>query len=224
MLVCVPDILTKEELAQIKASLKILPFVNGQETAGRRAKRVKNNLQVSQDAPERKEIQRVVASALMRSAAFRIAALPKKIRPPLISQYQKGMAYGLHIDDAMMGPLESRTRSDVSVTVFLNDPSEYTGGELLIHHASGFQPVKLPAGCAVIYPSNTLHEVAQVTDGERWVCATWVESYVRDENKREILSDLLQIREKMHDIAPDVKETDLAYRAHANLMRLWAET
>lgn len=224
MLICIKEILTPDEITKIKEIAKKTPFVDGKETAGGRAIRVKNNRQASQQAPERQIIQRMIQEAMMRNQEFCALLLPKRIRPPLISRYEKSMAYGLHTDDALMGPLDARVRSDISATIFISEMSEYEGGELLIHHASGYQPVKLPAGYGVFYPSHTLHEVAEVKSGERLVGVTWIESYIREDHKREILGDMLRVRDRLHQIAPDMPETDLAYRAHSNLLRLWAET
>lgn len=224
MIVCIPDVLSAAEIQKIRTEAAAMPFVPGAETAGGRAKRVKNNEQVSQKAEERKVLHEIVVAALMRSRSFTRAAIPKRVRPPLISRYRPGMAYGKHVDNALMGPKLARERSDVSCTVFISDINEYDGGELVIHSPFGLQEVKLPSGSAVIYPSSTLHEVSEVTRGERLVAVTWVQSYVRDERQREILTHLARIKDKLGDIAPDAEETDLANHAHANLLRMWAET
>jgi len=159
----------------------------------------------------------------MRNSEFRRTVHPKRIRPPLISRYRPGMAYGKHVDDALMGPKNARERSDVSVTVFISDVSDYEGGELVIHSPFGIQEVKLPAGSAVAYPSYSLHEVAEVTSGERLVAVTWVQSYIRDDHQRQILADVANIRDRLAKIAPKAEETDAAYRLHSNLLRMWAE-
>jgi PKHD-type hydroxylase len=198
--------------------------VPGVETAGGRARRVKNNEQVSQKAEERKALHEIVIAALMRNKEFTRAALPKRIRPPLISRYRQGMAYGKHVDNALMGPKMARERSDVSLTVFISDVDEYDGGELIIHGAFGIQEVKLPSGSVVAYPSSSLHEVAEVTRGERLVAVTWAQSYVRDERQREILAHLAQVKDKLNEAMPDAVETDLAHHTYTNLLRMWAET
>jgi PKHD-type hydroxylase len=224
MIACIGDVLTAEEVKKLREEAALLPFVPGLETAGGRARRVKNNEQVSQKAEERKVLHEIVISALMRSKDFNRAALPKRIRPPLISRYRQGMAYGQHVDNALMGPKERRERSDVSITVFISDVDEYDGGELVIHGSFGAQEVKLPSGSVVVYPSYSLHEVAEVTRGERLVAVTWAQSYVRDDRQREILASLAQIKEKMNVLAPDAVETDHAHHVYANLLRMWAET
>ncbi|WP_374655453.1 Fe2+-dependent dioxygenase [Dongia sp.] len=224
MIVIIPDVLTEQEQQQLKTLAAEAPFVDGKETAGFRAKLVKNNEQVSKTAANKKKLQEIVVTALNRSAAFRRGAIPHHIRPPLISRYRPGMTYGAHVDDALMGSANSRDRTDVSVTVFINDATDYEGGELVIHSPFGVQEVKLPARYAVVYPSGTLHEVAEVTKGERLVAVTWVQSYVRDERHRQFLSDALDVRDKLHALDPKSPETDKAFRLYTNLLRMWAET
>jgi PKHD-type hydroxylase len=224
MIACIVDVLTPEEIKKLRDEAALLPFVPGAETAGGRARRVKNNEQVSQKADERKALHEIVISALMRNKDFNRVALPKRVRPPLISRYRQGMAYGQHVDNALMGPKMARERSDVSITVFISDIDEYEGGELVIHGSFGMQEVKLPSGSVVVYPSSSLHEVAEVTRGERLVAVTWAQSYVRDDRQREILASLAQVKNKMNDIAADAVETDQVHHIYANLLRMWAET
>lgn len=224
MITCIPDVLTAEEIKKLREEAAKLPFVPGLETAGGRARLVKNNEQISQKAEERKALHEIVIGALTRSKEFNRATLPKRIRPPLISRYRQGMAYGKHVDNALMGPKAGRERSDVSITVFISDIDEYDGGELVIHGAFGMQEVKLPSGSVVAYPSSSLHEVTGVTRGERLVAVTWVQSYVRDDRQREILAHLAQVKDKMNVIATDAPETDLVHHTYANLLRMWAET
>ncbi len=225
MIACIGDVLSPEEIKKLRDEAALLPFVPGAETAGGRARRVKNNEQVSQKADERKALHEIVVGALMRNKDFNRAALPKRVRPPLISRYRQGMAYGQHVDNALMGPKMARERSDVSITVFISDINEYDGGELIIHGSFGMQEVKLPSGSVVVYPSSSLHEVAEVTRGERLVAVTWAQSYVRDDRQREILASLAQVKDKMNVIAgPDAVETDQVHHIYANLLRMWAET
>jgi PKHD-type hydroxylase len=224
MITCIYDVLTAEEIKKLRDEAGLLPFVPGVETAGGRARRVKNNEQISQKADERRALHEIVITALTRSKEFNRVTLPKRVRPPLISRYRQGMAYGKHVDNALMGPKQARERSDVSITVFISNVDEYDGGELIIHGAFGMQEVKLPSGSAVTYPSSSLHEVSEVTRGERLVAVTWAQSYVRDERQREILAHLAQVKDKMNDIAADSVETDLVHHTYANLLRMWAET
>jgi PKHD-type hydroxylase len=224
MITCIPDVLTADEIKKLREEAAKLPFVPGLETAGGRARRVKNNEQISQKADERKALHEIVITALTRSRDFNRATLPKRIRPPLISRYRQGMAYGKHVDNALMGPKSARERSDISLTVFISDVDEYDGGELIIHSSFGIQEVKLPSGSVVVYPSSSLHEVAEVTRGERLVAVTWVQSYVRDDRQRELLANLAEVKDKLNDVAADWPETDLIHHTYTNLLRMWAET
>ncbi len=224
MIVIIPDLLNRQELQDIRSKIATLPFVDGKETAGARAQRVKRNEQVSKEASERKEVQAQIVSALRDNATFARELHPRHIRPPLISRYRPGMFYGQHVDDALMGALNARERSDISVTVFLSDAKDYEGGELIIHSSFGPQHVKLPAGAAIAYPSSALHEVSEVTAGERLVAITWAQSYIRDERQREILSDMAFIRDRLSKNVPAAEETDIAFRLYSNLLRMWADS
>ncbi len=169
-----------------------------------------------------KEIKATVLAALKRNKTFRRVALPRTIRPPLISRYRAGMNYGPHVDDALMGS-GVMERSDISVTVFLSDPGAYQGGELVMNSPFGEREIKLPAGHAVVYPSSTLHRVAPVTRGERLAAVTWVRSQVRDPARREILYDICRMRETLANFDPEGEAADLAFKTHANLLRMWSE-
>lgn len=221
MLECLSDVLSPTEIAAIVSGMSDASYVDGATTAGFRAKRVKRNEQLGRNAPSRDDIDKIVVEALRKHKAFQRAALPRTIKTPLFSRYREGMAYGMHVDDATMG--RNAMRTDVSVTVFLNAPDCYDGGELEIHSAFGVQQIKLPAGAAVVYPSSTLHQVRPVTSGERLAAVTWVESKVRDPARREILSDLDRIRRNMHASNAESEEADLAFKVYANLMRIWLD-
>jgi PKHD-type hydroxylase len=224
MMTCIHNLLSPQEVIQLRRAANAMPFVPGTETAGQRASRIKHNEQISQAASDRKVLQHFLLTALMRNKEFTRTALPKHIRPPMICRYQLGMAYGLHVDSGLMGPKLTRQRSDISVTIFLNETTDYDGGILRVHGAFGPQDIKLPSGSAVIYPSTSMHEVTEVTRGERLVAVTWVESYVRDVQQREILSNLSHIKDKLNSVAVDAPETDLAHHTYANLLRMWAQT
>jgi PKHD-type hydroxylase len=222
MLTCIPDILDWTEIKKIRAAIAEGEFEDGKKTAGYRAKRVKHNLQMDRNSEAAKAVKAIILTGLRRNPTFQRVALPKTIRPPLISRYQEGMNYGLHVDDAMMGG-SPKERTDISVTVFLSDPGDYDGGETVMNSPFGEQEIKLPAGAAVVYPSSTLHRVAPVTRGERLAAVTWLQSYVRDPAKREILHDIYQMREALAKLHPDDEEADLAFKTYANLLRMWSE-
>ena len=222
MLATMESVLDWPALKEIRKALAEGNFVDGQKTAGSRAKRVKHNEQLSPKDDSRKQIDMLVVDALRRNAEFQRVVIPRSIQRPLFSRYGSGMNYGMHVDDALMGS-GVKLRSDVSVTVFLSNPDDYDGGELEMVSPFGPQEVKLPAGWAVAYPSSTLHRVKPVTAGERLAAVTWVQSYIADPARREILYDLDKIRRRLGNLDPDGEETDLAFKAYANLLRMWSE-
>lgn len=223
MLIVIPDVLTPAEVESVRAWMDSADFVDGRTTAGARAQRVKNNEQVGRNVPQRREIDALILKALGRNGEFNRTAFPLNVRTPLLSRYREGMEYGLHVDDALMGKGAKAMRTDVSVTVFLNQPWDYDGGELEIHSPFGIETVKAPAGAAVTYPSSTLHRVTPVTRGERLAAVTWVESRIRDPWRRETLHDLFRIKRKMSELDAEAEETDLAHRLYSNMLRDWTD-
>ncbi|NJR58041.1 MAG: Fe2+-dependent dioxygenase [Cyanobacteria bacterium CRU_2_1] len=238
MILCIADVLTSEELDLILSKLKTAPFVDGKATAGWHARLVKQNTQLASKALVAEEVKSIVHKALERNTLFQMAVRPKYIRPVLFSRYEPGMFYGNHVDNALMessapidshptdtphSPAQSLMRSDVSLTLFLNAPSTYIGGELVIESIQGEQAFKLDAGAVVIYPSSTLHRVEPVTQGVRLVAITWIQSLIRDPNEREILFDLDTVRQALFKQSGKTPEFDLIAKSHANLLRKWAE-
>ena len=222
MLATIDNVLDLPALKTIRKAMEAGNFDDGQKTAGFRAKRVKHNEQLSPKDESRKEIDTLLLDSLWRNGQFHRVAFPRIINRPLFSRYGTGMNYGLHVDDAFMGGRQ-KMRSDLSVTVFVSAPDEYDGGELEMASPFGPQEVKLPAGSAVVYPSSTLHRVKPVTEGIRLAAVTWVQSYVADPAKREILYDIDRVRRRLSELDPDSAETDLAFKSHANLLRMWSD-
>jgi PKHD-type hydroxylase len=222
MLATIDNVLDRPSVSFLREAMADGEFIDGQKTAGFRAKRVKHNEQLSPDGDLRKEMDKRVVNALRQHDEFQRLALPRSIQRPLFSRYSIGMNYGLHVDDALMGR-GTRIRSDISVTVFLSGPEEYEGGELEMQSPFGLQEVKLPAGSAVIYPSSTLHRVKPVTEGERLAAVTWVQSFVADPAKREVLADMDRVRRRLSEVDPDGEETDLAFKSFTNLLRMWSD-
>jgi PKHD-type hydroxylase len=223
MIIAFQDVLDRKELDNIHSLLSQSRFIDGKKTAGYRAKRVKNNEQVSWNESEAREVQDIVLDAVKRHGRLVQSCHPKRISTPLISKSSAGMGYGFHVDDAQIGAVGSKNRSDISMTVFLCDPDEYEGGELEIITPYGVTMFKLPAGQAITYPSRFLHQVRTVTSGERLVAVSWMESHIRNEQDREILLEMDQVNQKLHALAPDAPETDLAFKVYANLKRRWVE-
>ena len=217
MIFQIPDVLSADELSQVQTTLATAEFIDGKLTAGWYAKQVKHNQQIK--GTEAKEVRELMRQALTRHPLFQAAVRPKQVHSLLLSRYDTGMEYGRHVDNALMG----NQRSDVSFTVFLSDPQDYDGGELVIEGAADEQCYKLAAGTAIIYPSSTLHRVEPVTQGTRLVAVGWVQSWIRDAAKRELLFDLDTVRRSLYTQSGKTNEFDLLSKSLANLMRQWVE-
>ncbi len=223
MLICIENLIDKETVGRLQGWMSEALFEDGRATAGGNAKKVKHNEQVSDDPkrrdPKLEEMQELVEDALWNNNVLYAAAQPKEIHPPLFSRYTAGMSYGTHMDNAMMGDM----RIDLSITLFLSEPSEYEGGELVIDFPTGERSFKLAAGSAVLYPTTALHRVAEVTSGRRQVAVTWIRSLVRDAAKREILFDLKTAHYRLSDQIGKTIEIDLLGKTYTNLLRRWVE-
>lgn len=223
MLITIPNILDQQRLDFIKKILDQATFVDGTLSAGMAAKRVKNNEELSTNDQQMQQLNNLVMGCLVQHSEFKAAAIPFRVAAPYYARYNKGMTYGDHVDDPIMGTAGQQYRSDVSTTVFLNEPEEYDGGELVIRTSFGVQKIKLAAGSAVVYPSASLHHVAEVTNGTRLVAVTWTQSMIRDPAKRELLYQLNQARESLLQNRPDDDETKQVDISYVNLFRMWAE-
>lgn len=223
MLLEIPELLNSAQLEKIHQTLEGADFIDGTRSAGLAAARVKHNQELAAQPKRQELLARILMASLGEHPAFRFGALPHRVAEFIIARYQPGMTYGAHIDDPVMGANGPRFRTDVSLTVFLNAPEGYDGGELTIRTSFGERQVKLPAGHAVLYPSSSLHWIAPVTRGERLVALTWVQSYVRDPARRELLYELNQAREYLLTQAPEAEHTAQVDRSYNNLLRLWAE-
>ena len=223
MLLRLREVLRNDELGLVREWLADANFVDGRLSAGTVARRVKNNEELDARAAELERLNNLVMNRLIHHPVYRGGALPLHIASPYYARYQPGMAYGNHLDDPIMGADGLRYRSDIAITIFLNAPEDYGGGELVIQTAFGSQPVKLAAGEGVLYPAGSIHQVNPVTRGERLVAVTWAQSLVRDPARRELLYELGQAREKLLQSAPDAAETAQVNTAYLNLIRMWSE-
>jgi len=169
MLLTIPGLLNLAQLEKIREILAGAGFVDGRLTAGFAAARVKRNLELKQDPERLQRLIRIIMASLAHNERFRFGALPHRVADPIVARYEPGMTYGDHVDDPIMGTSGPRFRTDVSMTIFLNPPESYEGGELTVRTPFGDRKVMLPAGDAVIYPSSSLHHVAEVTAGQRLV-------------------------------------------------------
>lgn len=222
MLLCIESVLAPDTLREVRTLLAAQKFVDGQGSAGWAAARVKNNRQLDAKSAGYTRLQTIVTQALSANEVFALAAMPQVMRPLLFSRYDVGMGYGNHVDNALMGS-EPRMRTDLSFTVFLNDPDQYEGGELVIDDLSGTQSIKLPAGSLVLYPSSFLHRVDTVTSGSRLVAVGWVQSLIRDSTQRQIVFELETLRRQMFLTDGKAAAFDALSKNVANLWRMWAD-
>jgi PKHD-type hydroxylase len=218
MILAISDILSHGDVIALRDGVARASFLPGGTTAGWAAQPVKSNLQ-AHDSPEVDAMRSLVRTRLIEHPVFALAARPKTIIGPLFARYQPGHAYGTHVDNALMGG----ARSDLSFTLFLTDPADYDGGELVIDTPSGEEAFKLAAGSVVTYPATSLHRVMPVTRGERLGAAGWVRSYLRDPAQRELLFDLETARRRLFEREGKTAEADLLAKCAANLMRMWCE-
>ena len=215
--------LDRSELDVVQRMLAGAPFVDGKLSAGLAARRVKHNQEVDRSARELEQLNNLVMGKLVQHPVYRSGALPLRVAAPYYARYTPGMRYGDHVDDPVMGADGTLYRSDISITVFLSDPAGYDGGELVINTPFGEQQVKLPAGDAVMYPSSSLHRVAEVTRGERLVAVTWLQSLVRDPARRELLHELNSVRERLLANTPQTEDAKLINKTYVNLVRMWCD-
>lgn len=222
MLLKIRGVLNEAQLDKIHEVASRAGFQDGRLTAGSAARQVKSNEELALQPQGQQLLNRILMSSFGENMTFRNAALPNRLADFIVARYHAGMRYGDHIDEPVMGTAQ-KFRSDISMTTFLNPPESYAGGELVIRTTFGETRVKLEAGDAVLYPSSSLHHVAEVTAGERLVALTWIQSQVRDPARREILFDLVQTRDRLLLEQPGNELHQRVDRSYANLLRMWAE-
>jgi PKHD-type hydroxylase len=218
MRIVISSILTSNDLRDIRQAFESLRFVDGRSTAGFAARQVKKNKQTDATDRDANAIKSLVEKRLNENNLFQAAVRPRSISPLLISRYEAGMEYGTHVDDALMNGM----RTDVAFTLFLNEPADYDGGELIIESAAGEDDVKLEAGSIIVYEATTLHRVAPVTRGVRDAVVGWARSYIRSASQRELLFDLDTVRRTLYGRDGKTSEFDLLSKSLNNLIRMWA--
>ncbi|NBC37020.1 Fe2+-dependent dioxygenase [Novosphingobium sp. FSY-8] len=226
MLIVIENLFTPDEVAEMREALLSAAWEDGARTAGSRSIAVKQNLQMPEDAPIAIDLGNRILRRIGGHPQFISAALAEKIYPPKFNLYQDGGHYGVHVDAAVMRVpgADVTLRTDLSATLFLNDPDDYDGGELTIEGPFGAQAVKLPAGDMVLYPSTSLHQVTPVTRGRRIASFFWLQSLVPDEGQRSILYDLDQsIQALSVGRARDDADIDRLTFVYHNLLRRWAQ-
>jgi PKHD-type hydroxylase len=225
MLLHVPGILDRNELTRLRAALDGADWTDGRETVGVQGARVKRNEQLPEASPVRAELARSVLAALAHNPLYFAAALPLKTLTPRFNRYRDGGEYGFHVDGAVMRSGDGgQVRSDVSCTLFLSEPDEYDGGELVVADTYGEHEVKLPAGDLIVYPSSSLHRVMPVTRGVRVASFFWVQSMVRDDARRALLFEMDAAIERLRTCGADADAVLRLTGVYHNLLRQWAET
>ena len=224
------QVLTTGEVAEINAALDGQTFVDGRETALNDASLVKRNIQIPAGSELRATLGARLEKILLANAMFTTLVMPKRIGPFHFSRYEVGMTYGDHVDNSVMGlGTGDPMRADLSMSIFLNDPGDYDGGELVLNSRLTPRPLKLASGDAIVYPTDEFHRVDPVTRGVRKVAITWIESLVRGTHRREILTDIWTAMDGISKMtAPERLHENEAFRtlskSHWSLLRLWAET
>jgi len=220
MILEIQDLLTQQEITQLRAIASKSKFVDGRISNPHN--QTKNNRQIDTTSQDHSATSQLLMQAMLRHEGFRNFAFPVRIAPPLLSKYSLSMSYGMHSDNAFLPiPNQQPLRSDISMTIFLNDPQSYEGGELTLYLESKPVKLKMAAGCAVVYPSTFLHEVAPVTRGERLVAITFIESKFRDERQRELLYLLGEVEALEGLNIEHENRVRLSY-IQQNLQRMWS--
>lgn len=226
MLLKIPAVLNQQQVQQAKNALLDAQWSDGNITAGYQSAKTKNNLQLPNDSQVGRQLGDMILTALAQNNLFMSAALPDKIFPPLFNCYQGGQSFGTHVDNAVrqVPGTPVKVRTDLSMTLFISEPDEYEGGELVIEDTYGSQRIKLAAGDMVLYPSTSLHRVTPVIKGRRLASFFWLQSMIASDEKRSILFDMdmaiQSLRAKLDDNLEIVQLTGVYH----NLLRQWVQT
>jgi PKHD-type hydroxylase len=225
MLLQIPDVISAEQVAQARQMLEASQWVDGRVTAGHQSAMAKHNLQLPEEHPVARQLGDMILGALQRNSLFIAAALPLRVFPPLFNKYEAGQSFGNHVDNAIrqVAGTAVRIRTDLSATLFLAEPDEYEGGELLVEDTYGVHSVKLPAGHLVLYPSSSLHNVRAVTRGARIASFFWIQSMLRDDAERTLLFDLDTAIQRLTVDIPNHPAALQLTGVYHNLLRRWAD-
>lgn len=226
MLLKIPNVLTAEQVRECRALMEQTQWIDGKVTAGYQSAQAKNNIQLPEDSDAARRMGDMIIAALGQNLLFMSAALPLKIFPPLFNCYQGGHSFGTHVDNAIR-PVKGtphKVRTDLSATLFLSEPDEYEGGELVMEDTYGVHSAKLPAGHLVLYPSTSLHHVTPVTRGARLASFFWIQSMVREDSERALLFDLDMGIQRLRQEHPQSQTEVSLTGVYHNLLRKWADT
>ncbi|MBD1230468.1 Fe2+-dependent dioxygenase [Acinetobacter seifertii] len=221
----IPNVLSKEQVQYFRNEMDKIEWVNGKVTAGTLSATVKRNQQLPEDHPLTHHLSNIILEAL-GTHPFLSAAIPLDIIPPLFNRYENQESFGFHVDNSIrrIRGTNERLRTDLSCTLFLSEPEEYEGGDLVVEDTYGYHEVKLPAGDMILYPSTSLHEVTAITSGCRIASFFWVQSMVRDDAERHILFNLDQTVQNLRmQLGDNHSEVIKLTNLYHNLMRKWAE-
>ncbi|HEY5347585.1 MAG TPA: Fe2+-dependent dioxygenase [Rhizomicrobium sp.] len=222
MLVRIGNVLNAEQVAHVRGVLEKSDWADGKVTAGPLAQKAKNNLQVPETSPAARALGEIILAALGKSDLFNSAALSAHISPPQFNRYDVGMTYGNHIDNALRLS-GKRMRTDLSATLFITDPKEYDGGELVVLDTYGFHAVKLAPGDMILYSASSKHRVQPVTRGSRWASFFWIQSMIRDESARNMLFEMDGAIQSLAKKNADAEEILTLTGVYHNLFRRWSE-
>lgn len=224
MMLHIPEVLTQAQVAEIRRRLEETEWVDGKATVGTQGAQVKKNRQLPETSPVGLELGNIILKALVNNPLFFAAALPMRYMPPLFNRYEGGEHYGFHIDGSVRSipGTNLNLRTDLSCTLFLCEPEEYDGGELVVSDTYGEHEVKLPAGDMILYPSSSLHKVEPVTRGARVCSFFWIQSMVADDSKRTMLFELDKNIQQLRDKVGDTQEIVGLTGHYHNLLRQWA--
>ena len=226
MMLHIPQVLTKDQVAQIRAVIDAADWIDGNATSGAQSALAKRNEQLPEASEAAKAAGEAILDALSANPLFVTAALPQTVFPPLFNRYGGGQTFATHVDNSIRQSRDGavRIRSDLSATLFLTEPEDYDGGELLVEDTYGVHEVKLPAGDMILYPASSLHQVTPVTRGTRTSSFFWIQSLVREDARRALLFQMdiaiQQLAGKVGAGAPELVSLTGAYH---NLLRMWAE-
>jgi PKHD-type hydroxylase len=225
MLIEIPSVLSADRLAVLRQELDDVRWIDGILTAGIQSGKVKDNLQADAADPVVRRLADELLRRLEQSGRFLSAALPRHVFPPIFSRYEIGMKFGAHVDNAIrqLPGTAQRLRTDLSATLFLSDPADYDGGELMIEDSFGTHSVKLAAGHMILYPSSSLHQVSQITGGSRVAAVFWLQSMVKDPGERSLLFDLDQSIQHLTPSNPDDPALIRLTACYHNILRRWTE-
>jgi PKHD-type hydroxylase len=217
--------MSPEIVRSARAELEKAEWVDGRTTAGHQSAREKNNTQLREGSDLAVTLGQLILKALQSNALFATAALPLRVFPPLFNRYQSGDSFGTHVDNAIrqVPGTPHSIRTDLSATLFLSEPEDYEGGELVVEDTFGVHQIKLPAGHLILYPANSLHHVRPVTSGVRLASFFWIQSLIRDDAERTLLFDLDMAIQRLHSDVPNLPAEVQLTNVYHNLLRRWAD-